>query len=132
MYGPPPCRKRKIKATSECASQRLDLVMIERPVPGKESPNRLRDISLLAGGVGGVCCGLRQLSAKSRGFLRLIQSFVFGRDILSRGTRQSRGWAARPDQDFVTRQSLGVRFLGKMLTMLSLMPNNVRSSCGDN
>jgi hypothetical protein len=30
-------------APSECESQQLDLVMIDRPVPGEESPNRLRD-----------------------------------------------------------------------------------------
>ncbi|PYX55669.1 MAG: hypothetical protein DMG73_16890 [Acidobacteria bacterium] len=62
---------------------------------------------MLRCGVGGICCCIRQLSAKSRGLLRLIQTFIFGREVFSRGANETRRGAASPGQDFIAGQGLG-------------------------
>jgi hypothetical protein len=44
----------------------------------------------LAVGVGGFCRGSGELGPKSCCLLRLVQSFIFGREIFSRGTNETR------------------------------------------
>src|ERR1700681_4382031 len=65
----------------------------------------------LAVGIGGICRGSGQLGSKSCCLLRLVQSFIFSREIFSRGMNETGRRAALLDQDFIAGQGLGFRIL---------------------
>src|SRR5437016_9795516 len=65
----------------------------------------------LAVGIGGICGGSGQFGSKSCRLLRLVQSFIFGREIFSSGVNKTRRRTALLGQDFIAGQGLGFRIL---------------------
>src|SRR5216684_1199693 len=73
----------------------------------EEQPIGLTIWQFLAVGIGGICRGSGQFGSKSCCLLRLVQRFIFGREIFSRGVNETRRRAALLDQDFIAFQGLG-------------------------
>src|SRR5216684_8195007 len=73
----------------------------------EEQPIGLTIWQFLAVGIGGICRGSGQFGSKSCCLLRLVQRFIFGREIFSRGVNETRRQAALLDEDFIAGQGLG-------------------------
>src|SRR5712672_2783321 len=74
---------------------------------GTATEEAARDTLLTRGGVGGISRGIRQLSAKSRSILRLVHGFIFGCEVFSRGTNETRRGAILPGQDLIAGHGFG-------------------------